>query len=206
MHDIDHPARTVTYRDPDGRDQRLDYDHLLITGGSVNKLLPIPGVGEHAHGFRNLAEAVYLRDHLVRQIELADGTDDEDERTARLTFVVVGAGYTGTEVAAQGVLATRATLRKHPRLRGRTARWLLLDTADRVLPGLRERLSQTAAADARRARRRGPDRHLGQGGHRRRRAAHRRQHGADPVADLVRRGAARPAGGDASGCPPTRAG
>jgi len=43
------------------------------------------------------------------------------------------------------VLATRATLRKHPRLRGRTARWLLLDTADRVLPGLRERLSHTAS-------------------------------------------------------------
>ena len=104
VHDIDLPARTVTYRDPDGRDQRLDYDHLLITCGSVNKLLPIPGVSEHAHGFRNLAEAVYLRDHLVRQVELADGTDDEAERTARLTFVVVGAGYTGTEVAAQGVL------------------------------------------------------------------------------------------------------
>jgi NADH dehydrogenase len=146
VHDVDHPGRAVTYRDPDGRDQRLDYDHLLVTVGSVNKLLPIPGVNEHAHGYRNLAEAVFLRDHLVRQVELADGTDDEDERTARLTFVVVGAGYTGTEVAAQGVLATRAALRKHPRLQGRTARWLLLDTADRVLPGLRERLSATAAS------------------------------------------------------------
>ena len=144
VHGIDHPGRAVTYRDPDGRDRRLEYDHLLITCGSVNKLLPIPGVAMHAHGFRNLAEAVYLRDHLVRQVELADSTDDEDERTARLTFVVVGAGYTGTEVAAQGVLATRANLRRHPRLRGRTARWLLLDTADRVLPGLRERLSVTA--------------------------------------------------------------
>src|SRR6185437_8964253 len=71
-HDIDHSGRTVTYRDPDGRDQRLDYDHLLITSGSVNKLLPIPGISEYAHGFRNLPEAVYLRDHLVRQVELAD--------------------------------------------------------------------------------------------------------------------------------------
>jgi NADH dehydrogenase len=146
VHAIDLPGRTVTYRDPDGRDQRMDYDHLVLTCGSVNKLLPIPGISEHAHGFRNLAEAVYLRDHLVRQVEFADGTDDEAERTARLTFVVVGAGYTGTEVAAQGVLATRAALRTHPRLRGRTARWLLLDTAERVLPGLRERLSATAAA------------------------------------------------------------
>ena len=144
-HDIDHSARTVTYRDPDGRDQRLDYDHLLITSGSVNKLLPIPGISEYAHGFRNLPEAVYLRDHLVRQVELADGADDEDERTARLTFVVVGAGYTGTEVVAQMQLLTHAVLSGHPRLAGVRPRWLLLDTADRVLPGLRERLSHTAA-------------------------------------------------------------
>ena len=145
VREVDLPGRAVTYRDPDGRDVRMPYDHLLLANGSVNKLLPIPGVSEHAHGFRNLAEAVYLRDHLVRQVELADSSDDEDERSARLTFVVVGAGYTGTEVTAQGVLATRALLRNHPRLQGRRARWLLLDTADRVLPGLSERLSATAA-------------------------------------------------------------
>ncbi|HST64120.1 MAG TPA: NAD(P)/FAD-dependent oxidoreductase [Mycobacteriales bacterium] len=145
VHTIDLAARSVTYRDVDERDQTITYDHLLVTVGSVNKLLPIPGVAEHAHGFRNLAEAVYLRDHLVRQVELADQTDDPAERAAHLTFVVVGAGYTGTEVAAQGVLATRALLAKHPRLAGAKARWLLLDTAARVLPGLSQRLSSTAA-------------------------------------------------------------
>jgi NADH dehydrogenase len=145
VHTVDHKGRSVTYQDVDGHDRTLTYDHLLLSSGSVNKLLPIPGVGAYAHGFRNLAEAVYLRDHLVRQVELADQTDDEAERTARLTFVVVGAGYTGTEVAAQGVLATRALLAKHPRLGGVRARWLLLDTAARVLPGLSERLSSTAS-------------------------------------------------------------
>jgi NADH dehydrogenase len=69
-------------------------------------LLTIPGVNEHAHGFRGIAEALYLRDHMTRQTELADLTDDAAERAARITFVVVGAGYTGTEVAAQGVLYT----------------------------------------------------------------------------------------------------
>jgi NADH dehydrogenase len=145
VHAVDLPGRTVTYRDLDAREHTLSYDHLLLANGSVNKLLPVPGVSEHAHGFRNLAEAVYLRDHLVRQVELADQTDDADERMARLTFVVVGAGYTGTEVAAQGVLATRALLRKHPRLAGEHVRWLLLDTADRVLPGLSGRMSSVAS-------------------------------------------------------------
>jgi NADH:quinone reductase (non-electrogenic) len=145
VHTVDLAGKAVTYRDVDGHDHTLTYDQLLLANGSVNKLLPVPGVGRYAHGFRNLAEAVYLRDHLVRQVELADQTDDDAERMARLTFVVVGAGYTGTEVAAQGVLATRALLAKHPRLAGARARWLLLDTAARVLPGLSERLSSTAS-------------------------------------------------------------
>jgi NADH dehydrogenase len=106
--------------------------------------LPIPGVAEHAHGFRGIPEAVYLRDHMTRQIELADATDDPRERMARSTFVVVGAGYTGTEVAAHGVLYTDVLYRRHPRLRDHPPQWLLLDTADRVLPELDPRLSRTA--------------------------------------------------------------
>jgi NADH:ubiquinone reductase (H+-translocating) len=141
---IDLDDHRVDYRDPEGQQNTLAYDRLLVTTGSVNKLLPIPGVAEHAHGFRNVAEALYLRDHMTRQIELADSTEDPDERTARLTFVVVGAGYTGTEVVAQGVLMTTALAKKHPRLGGQKPRWLLVDTAPRVLPGLGERLARTA--------------------------------------------------------------
>ena len=141
---VDLEAQRVDYVDPEGRRGELTYDRLLLTSGSVNKLLPIPGVAEHAHGFRDIAEALYFRDHVTRQIELADSTDDPEERAARLTFVVVGAGYTGTEVAAQGVLLTDALIRNHPRLARHSARWLLVDVADRVLPGLDPRLGRTA--------------------------------------------------------------
>jgi NADH dehydrogenase len=141
---VDVGARRLSFTDPEGTRGNLGYDRLLLTTGSVNKLLPVPGLTEHAHGFRNIAEALYLRDHVVRQVELADGTDDPVERAARTTFVVVGAGYTGTEVAAQGVLLTRSLLRRHPRLAGVSPTWLLLDTAPRVLPGLGEHLSGTA--------------------------------------------------------------
>ena len=65
--------------------------------GSVNKPPPIPGVADYAHGFRSIAEASYLRDHITRQLELAQAATDPAERAARCTFVVVGAGYTGTE-------------------------------------------------------------------------------------------------------------
>ena len=140
---FDLEARTVGYTDPDGVHKTLGYHRLVIAAGSVNKLLPVPGVTEYAHGFRGIPEALFLRDHLTRQIEMADTTDDEAERQARCTFVVVGAGYTGTEVAAQGVLYTEALTRHREHLKGKP-RWLLIDTADRVLPQLDVRLSRAA--------------------------------------------------------------
>jgi NADH dehydrogenase len=144
VEDVELTGRQVSLVDPEGNRQHVGYDRLLITAGSVNRLLPVPGVAEHAHGYRSIAEALYLRDHLVRQIELADTADTPAERDARCTFVVVGAGYTGTEVAAQGQLLTRALARRFPRLRDQTIRWLLLDLAPRVLPELAPRMSKTA--------------------------------------------------------------
>lgn len=144
VHEIDLDGRAVTYTDPEGCDHQLGYDRLVLAAGSVNKLLPIPGVAEHAHGFRGVPEALYLRDHIIRQIELAAATDDAAEREARCTFVVVGAGYTGTEVAAQGPMFTTAIAERHPELRDQKIRWLLLDIAPKVLPELNPRLSRTA--------------------------------------------------------------
>ncbi|TCC61887.1 NAD(P)/FAD-dependent oxidoreductase [Kribbella pittospori] len=141
---LDLDRRTVQYADPLDRRDELEYDRLIIAAGSVNKLLPIPGVTEYAHGFRGIPEAVFLRDHLTQQIELADATDDVAARDALCTFVVVGAGYTGTEVAAHGVLYTELLKKRRPRLRDQRMRWMLLDIADRVLPELDERLSRTA--------------------------------------------------------------
>lgn len=140
---FDLAARTVSYVDPEGGKGGLGYHRLIIAAGSVNKLLPVPGVTEYAHGFRGIAEALFLRDHITRQIEMADTAEDPAERTARSTFVVVGAGYTGTEVAAQGVLYTEALAKHRDNLRGRP-RWLLIDTADRVLPSLDARLAKVA--------------------------------------------------------------
>ncbi len=139
---IDVDGRSVGWTDPDGGRGEIAYDRLLLTVGSVNRLLPIPGVSTYAHGYRGIAEALYLRDHLVRQVELAAA--ELEDRAARCTFVVVGAGYTGTEVAAQGARYTAQLAKAHPVLRDQPMRWLLLDTAPRVLPELHPRLSRTA--------------------------------------------------------------
>jgi NADH:quinone reductase (non-electrogenic) len=142
---IDLDARRLTARDPDGNLRTIGYDHLVVALGSVNKLLPVPGVTDHAHGYRSLAEAIYLRDHLLRQLEIADLSDDPAERDARCTFVVVGAGYTGTEVAASGQLLTRIAVRRRLGLSDQRLRWILIDIAPRLMPELDPRLSATAS-------------------------------------------------------------
>ncbi|WP_112239991.1 NAD(P)/FAD-dependent oxidoreductase [Kribbella monticola] len=157
--DVDIDNHRVEWVDPEGRSGVMDFDRLVLAAGSVNKLLPIPGVAEYAHGFRGISEALYLRDHITRQLELAAMTDDRDERDARCTFVVIGAGYTGTEVAAQGQLFTARLVRQLPALRNQPVRWLLADLADRLLPGLSPHMSATAE---RVLRRRGVDVRVGE--------------------------------------------
>jgi NADH dehydrogenase len=142
--EVDLGERRVGWTDPEGSRGQCTYDRLVLAVGSVNKLLPVPGIADHAHGFRGIPEALYLRDHITRQVEMAAMADDPDERRARCTFVVVGAGYTGTEVAAQGVLFTDVLARQVGLPDGERPRWLLLDLAPRVLPELDERLSRTA--------------------------------------------------------------
>ncbi|RIV41622.1 NAD(P)/FAD-dependent oxidoreductase [Micromonospora radicis] len=154
---VDLQNRWVGFSQPEGDHNRLAYDRLVLAVGSVNKLLPIPGVTEYAHGFRGLPEAVYLHDHVVRQIELAEQAEDPAEQQARATFVVVGAGYTGTEVAAHGQLFTDELAAQRPRLKIRP-KWMLLDVAPRVLPELDQRMSKTAD---RVLRRRGVDVRMG---------------------------------------------
>ena len=138
---VDLARKVVSWAGPEGESGQVGFDRLILTAGSVNKLLPIPGVADYAHGFRSIAEAMYLRDHIIRQLELAAVAADPAERAARCTFVVVGAGYTGTEVAAQGQLLTTRLARALPGLAGQEIRWLLLDLAPRLLPELDRRLS-----------------------------------------------------------------
>ena len=70
MTHVDAQAKTLSWAGPEGSSGQLGYDRLILTVGSVNKLLPIPGITDYAHGFRTIAEALYLRDHIIRQLEL----------------------------------------------------------------------------------------------------------------------------------------
>jgi NADH dehydrogenase len=93
---------------------------------------------------KNLAEAAFLRDHVLSQLELANASTDDAERAARCQFVVVGGGYAGTETAACLQLLTEAALKRFPRLDPGLVRWTLVDIAPRLMPELGQRLGEQA--------------------------------------------------------------
>ncbi|MER5494554.1 NAD(P)/FAD-dependent oxidoreductase [Streptomyces sp. NPDC002454] len=120
------------------------YDILVLAPGSVTRTFDIPGLVEHARGMKTLAEAAYIRDHVIAQLDLADASRDEAERTSRLQFVVVGGGYAGTETAACLQRITTSAVRRYPRLNARQIKWHLIDIAPKLMPELGDRLGLAA--------------------------------------------------------------
>jgi NADH dehydrogenase len=147
---VDLQGRTATLRRTDGSSQEVAWDRLVLAPGGVTRTFDIPGVAEHALGLKTLAEAAFLRDHVLRELENADAADDHDRRRACCTFVVVGAGYSGTETAAQMQLVTSRAAADYPRLRPGDLRWVLVDLAPRVLAELGQGLGDDAMAVLRR--------------------------------------------------------
>ena len=121
----------------------VSYDDLVIALGSVTRMPAIPGLREHALGLKDLADAIRLRNHVLRQIELADAAPDSAQQ--RLTFVFAGAGFAGVEALAELRELVDGALRRHPRLAGLEPRWMLVDNAPRILRQVPDRLAHSAA-------------------------------------------------------------
>jgi NADH dehydrogenase len=123
----------------------LSYRDLVIALGAISRTLPIPGLADHALGFKSLADAIHLRNHVLRRLEAADAATDETQRLRELTFVFVGAGYAGVEALAELSDLVRDALRYYPNLHTVPQRWVLVDAAAKILPEIPRRLGEYAA-------------------------------------------------------------
>jgi NADH:quinone reductase (non-electrogenic) len=141
---VDHAARRVEVEALDER-VSIGYRDLVVALGSISRALPIPGLADHALGFKNLADAIYLRNHVLQRLEAADAATAEAHRSAELTFVFVGAGYAGVEALAELSDLVRDALRYYPALRAARQRWILVDAAPKILPEIPTRLGDYAA-------------------------------------------------------------
>ncbi len=141
---LDEGKRLVHVVTEDG-ELDVGYEHLVVALGAVPRALPIPGLAEHALSFKSLADAIYLRNHVLRELEAAVADPAAAER--HLTFVFVGAGYAGVEALAELSDLVRDALRYYPELRDAPRRWVLVDAAPKILPEIPARLGDYAARE-----------------------------------------------------------
>jgi NADH dehydrogenase len=141
---LDTDRRVVSVEAIDGPVE-IVYERLVLALGSISRILPVPGLADHGHGFRDLADAIALRNHVLRQLEAAGAALAPEEAARHLAFVFVGAGYAGVEALAELSDLVRDALRHYPRLRPLTHRWVLVDAAPKILPEIPTRLGEYAA-------------------------------------------------------------
>lgn len=145
----DPAAKTVELRTKAGAVEQLPYDQLLLSLGSVSRVLPVPGLAEHAVGFKSLADAIYLRNHVVETLEEANATENPARREELLTYVFVGGGYAGLEALAELQDFAADAMESYPRARLHGMRWVLVEAMDRVLPEIDLQLAEYALRELR---------------------------------------------------------
>jgi NADH:ubiquinone reductase (H+-translocating) len=123
----------------------VHFHDLVIALGAVSRTLPIPGLAEHGLGFKSVADAIHLRNHVLQRLEAAVAAPSEGHRRLELTFVFIGAGYAGVEALAELSDLVRDALRYYPSLRDEPQHWVLVDAAPKILPEIPSRLGEYAA-------------------------------------------------------------
>jgi NADH dehydrogenase len=117
-----------------GESTEVEYDQLVVALGSVARTFPIPGLIEHAVGFKTIAEATALRNRIVRHLEFAEAMDaNATARKAYLTFVFVGGGYAGLEGIAELADFAADAIKRYPRCKEVGAEFILVDIAERIM-------------------------------------------------------------------------
>jgi NADH:ubiquinone reductase (H+-translocating) len=131
---VEHARRVATVQPIIGPAREVGYDHIVLAPGSVSRSLPIPGLREQAVGFKNIGEAIYLRNKVLERLDVAATTTDPATRRRALTFVFIGGGYAGIEALAEMEDMARDALTYYDELRPEDMHWVLVEATNRVLP------------------------------------------------------------------------
>jgi len=131
---VDHAAKTATITPEVGDEFTMDYDHIVMTAGSVSRTFPIPGVADEAIGMKSIEEAVAVRDRLIDNFHRAALLPAGPERDRLLTVVVVGGGFAGIETFAELRSLASALLKDHPQLTIDDTHFHLIEAMGRIMP------------------------------------------------------------------------
>jgi NADH:ubiquinone reductase (H+-translocating) len=145
---FDLDARTVTAMRPDGVFFTVPYDSLIVSGGAGSSYFGHDEFSRWAPGMKSIDEALEIRGRILGAFEMAVLEEEPEKRRAWLTFVVVGGGPTGVEIAGQIAELSRRVLPKDfRRIDSHTARVLLFDGGKEILAGFGDRLSSKASRE-----------------------------------------------------------
>src|SRR5262252_1148657 len=139
---VDVASRTIEASSPGVGVRKIPFDYLVVATGMRPSYFGHDEFARHAPGLKNLNDAEIIRAKILGAFELAAATEDDGERARLMTFVLVGAGPTGVELAASLAQMVNVTLRGNfRRIDPAKANIILLDAAKRVLPTFAESLS-----------------------------------------------------------------
>jgi NADH:ubiquinone reductase (H+-translocating) len=139
---IDHGQRIAQVQPIEGPEQTLSYDILVMCPGSIARTLPIPGLAENGIGFKQIEEAIALRNHVLGQMDIAATTKDEKIRRRALTFVFIGGGFAGIEAIAELEDMARDACKIYPNISPEDMRWVMVEGSGRILPEVRPALGE----------------------------------------------------------------
>jgi NADH dehydrogenase len=139
---LDVEARKARIADLNGGEHDIEFGSAILSPGSVPATFPIPGLAENAVGFKSLADAIWLRNRVLHQLDAAEAARDLDHRRRLLTFTFVGGGYAGVEALAELESMTRDAVKRYPTLSIADCRWVLVEAQDSLLPGLHPKLAR----------------------------------------------------------------
>jgi NADH:ubiquinone reductase (H+-translocating) len=143
---VDKGEQYVVGGDADRSGVRLHYDYLILATGATHSYFGHEEFRRHAPGLKNLADAVAVRNKILSAFEVAEAEEDPRLHRDLLTFVLVGAGPTGVEMASAIAVLVRNSLRSEfRRIDPASARIVLIDRTPRVLGSFSEELSSAAA-------------------------------------------------------------
>ncbi len=131
---VEHARKVAVVQPIEGPARELSYDILLMCPGSIARTLPIPGLVDVGIGFRTVAEAIFLRNHVLARLDAAGSSDDPALRRRALSFLFVGGGYAGIEALAELEDMARNAIRFYPNLTASQMRWVMVEATGRILP------------------------------------------------------------------------
>lgn len=139
---IRHADRMLRVEPNEGPAYDLAYDQVVIALGSVARTLPIPGLAEEGQGFKQIEEAISLRNHVLDRLDVAASIQDPDAKSKALTFVFVGGGYAGVEALAEIEDMAKFATRYYSAISESDLRFVLVEAANHILPEVGAKLGR----------------------------------------------------------------